>query len=185
MTLFNRLTGYSEEAHYSALLVAPEYMRPEMVSCVQREIANARRGEPAKIIAKMNALDDPEMIRWLYQASCAGVQIELLVRGICCLRPGVPSVSENIHVRSVVGRYLEHSRIYYFHNAGEHEIFLGSADWMTRNLSRRVEVMFPIRDRNLTRRIRELLNVYWEDNVCAREMQSDCTYVRRRADSNT
>lgn len=185
VTLFNRLTGYSEEAHYSSLFVAPEYMRAEMVSRVQREIAYARRGEKAHIIAKMNALDDPEMMRWLYHASRAGVQIDLLVRGICCLRPGVPEISENIRVRSIVGRFLEHSRIFCFHNGGKEEIFLGSADWMTRNLSRRVEVLFPVRDTNIARRISELLKSYWADNVSSREMLPDCTYVRRRVEDGT
>lgn len=179
VTLFNRLTGYSEEALYSGLLVAPEGMREGMVSRIQREIAHARRGKTARIIAKMNALDDPEIMRWLYHASRAGVQIDLVVRGICCLRPGVPGISENIRVRSIVGRFLEHSRIYCFHNGGDEEIFLGSADWMTRNLSRRVEVLFPIGDRKIARRLSDLLKTYWADNVCSREMQADCTYVRR------
>lgn len=178
VTLFNRLTGYSEESHYSSLLVAPEYIRPGLLSRIQREITNARKGKRARIIAKMNALDDPEIIQWLYQASCAGVQIDLVVRGICCLRPGIPGISENIRVRSVVGRYLEHSRVFCFHNRGNEEIFLGSADWMTRNLSRRIEVVFPIRDKKLRRRLHELLEVYWADNVSAREMQPDCSYVR-------
>lgn len=178
VTLFNRLTGYSEESRYSSLLVAPEYIRPGLLSRIQREITNARKGKRARIIAKMNALDDPEIIQWLYQASCAGVQIDLVVRGICCLRPGMPGISENIRVRSVVGRYLEHSRVFCFHNRGNEEIFLGSADWMTRNLSRRIEVVFPIRDKKLRQRLHELLEVYWADNVSAREMQPDCSYVR-------
>jgi polyphosphate kinase len=181
VTLFNRLTGYSEEPRYAELMVAPIAMRAELASRIEREIAIARRGGNAHLIAKMNALDDPEMMRILYRASQAGVKIDLLVRGICCLRPGLPGVSDNIRVKSIVGRFLEHSRIYYFHNAGEEEILLGSADWMTRNLSKRVEVLFPIRDPRLVRRLKELLDVYWTDTTNAREMHADGTYRRLRA----
>jgi polyphosphate kinase len=180
VTLFNRLTGYSEDARYAELLVAPDWIRTELVRRIEREIANAQRGEPGHLIAKMNALEDPDMIRWLYRASAAGVQIDLVVRGICCLRPGIPGVSENIRVRSILGRFLEHSRICYFWNGGQEEILVGSADWMTRNLSRRVEVLFPIQNRRLVKRLREVLEIYQKDNVSAREMQPDGSYVRRR-----
>jgi polyphosphate kinase len=178
VTLFNRLTGYSEEPRYAELMVAPIAMRAELASRIEREIAIARRGGDAHVIAKMNALDDPEMMRLLYRASQAGVKIDLLVRGICCLRPGLPGVSDNIRVKSIVGRFLEHSRIYYFHNGGDEEILLGSADWMTRNLSKRVEVLFPIRDPRLVRRLKELLDVYWTDTTNAREMRPDGSYRR-------
>ena len=180
VTLFNRLTGYSEDARYSELLVAPDRIRTELVRRIEREIATAERGERGYLIAKMNALEDPDIIRWLYRASAAGVQIDLVVRGICCLRPGIPGVSENIRVRSILGRFLEHSRMYYFWNGGQEEILVGSADWMTRNLSRRVEVLFPILNRRLVKRLREVLEIYQTDNVSAREMQSDGSYVRRR-----
>jgi len=128
----------------------------------------------------MNALEDPDMIRWLYRASAAGVHIDLIVRGICCLRLGIPGVSENIRVRSILGRFLEHSRIYYFWNGGQEDILVGSADWMTRNLSKRVEVLFPMQNRRLVKRLREILEIYRTDNVSAREMQSDGSYVRCR-----
>jgi polyphosphate kinase len=131
----------------------------------------------------MNALVDQKIIRLLYQASQAGVKIDLLVRGICCLRPGIPNISDNIQVTSVVGRFLEHSRIYYFHNGGDEEIYLGSADMMPRNLDRRVEVIFPLENPKLIRHVKEqILAVYLSDNVKAREMRSDGTYVRKRAD---
>ena len=132
------------------------------------------------MIFKMNALEEPEMIRSLYLASQAGVRVDLIVRGICCLRPGVPGVSDNIRVISIVGRFLEHSRIYYFHNGGSEEIFLGSADLMSRNLIRRVEVLFPVEDRRLVRHLRDhVLEIYLKDNVKAREMRSDGNYQRR------
>jgi polyphosphate kinase len=180
VTLFNRLTGYSEDARYAELLVAPDGIRTELVRRIEREIANAERGERGHLIAKMNALEDPDMIRGLYRASAAGVQIDLVVRGICCLRPGIPGISEHIRVRSLLGRFLEHSRMYYFWNGGQEEMLVGSADWMTRNLSRRVEVLFPIQNQRLVKRLREVLEIYQTDNVSAREMQSDGSYVRRR-----
>ncbi|HEU0120805.1 MAG TPA: polyphosphate kinase 1 [Bryobacteraceae bacterium] len=180
VTLFNRLTGYSEQPVYSKLLVAPDSMRAELIRRIGREIEFAERGKPARIIAKMNGIDDPEIIRWLYQASQAGVKIDLLVRGICCLRPGIPGISENIRVRSILGRFLEHSRVFSFRNGGKTEILLGSADWMTRNLSRRIEILFPIEDRRLIRRLGEMLEMYLADNVGAREMRADCSYVRLR-----
>jgi polyphosphate kinase len=148
---------------------------------IKREIAVAKGGK-GHLIFKMNALVDPQVIRLLYMASQAGVKVDLLVRGICCLRPGIPGVSENIQVTSVVGRFLEHSRIYYFGNGGREEIYLGSADLMPRNLDRRVEVLFPLEGADLIRQVREkILAVYLSDTVKGRQMKSDGTYVRRVA----
>jgi polyphosphate kinase len=139
----------------------------------------AKQGERGHLIFKMNALEDPEMIKLLYQASQAGIQIDLLVRGLCCLRPGMAGVSENIRVASVIGRFLEHSRIYYFRNGGQEEVYGGSADLMPRNLNRRIEIVFPIEGPAVARRVRdEILDVYLADNVNAYQMQSDGSYVR-------
>ena len=177
--LFNYLTGYSAKAEYRKLLVAPIKLREELEGMIQREIDHQRRGERGHLIFKMNALVDKRAIRLLYQASQAGVQVDLLVRGICCLRPGIKGVSENIRVTSVVGRFLEHSRIYYFRNAGQEEIFLGSADLMPRNLNRRVEVVFPVRDPKLIRHLRDdVLSTYLSDTVKARHMQPNGSYSR-------
>ncbi len=181
--LFNYLTGYSAKKEYSKLLVAPINLRSRMVSLIQREIEHARRGEKAHLIFKTNALVDRPIIQLLYQASQAGVKIDLLARGICCLRPGVKNLSENIQVISVVGRFLEHSRIYYFHNAGNSEIFLGSADLMPRNINRRVEVLFPVQDARLVHYLREeVLETYLSDNVKARRMLPDGSYERVKAE---
>jgi polyphosphate kinase len=179
--LFNYLTGYSAKRNYAKLLVSPVNLRERFESLIQREIDHQIQGKRGHLILKMNALVDHKIIRLLYQASQAGVQIDLLVRGICCLRPGVPGVSDNIKVTSVVGRFLEHSRIYYFHNGGEEEIYLGSADLMPRNLDRRVEVLFPLEDPDLIRHVKDqILGAYMADNVKAREMGSDGTYIRKR-----
>lgn len=181
--LFNYLTGYSAKQEYRKLLVAPSNLREAVAALIEKEIATHRRHGGGHLIFKMNALVDRDMIRLLYGASQAGVKVDLLVRGICCLRPGVPGVSENIRVISIVGRFLEHSRIYYFRNNGEDEIYAGSADLMPRNLDRRVEVLFPIKDRRLVRYLRdEVLATYLADNVKARVMQPDATYVRRKPD---
>ena len=170
--LFNLLTGISQFQGTRKFLVAPFELHDRMLSLVQREAANARKGLPARIIVKMNALVDRQMIEALYEASQAGVKIDLIVRGICCLRPQLEGVSENITVRSVVDRFLEHSRIYYFENAGQPDLFLGSADWMPRNFFRRIEVVFPIEDGNLRERIMsEILAVQLQDNVKARVMK--------------
>ncbi|MGD0182247.1 MAG: polyphosphate kinase 1 [Terriglobales bacterium] len=177
--LFNYLTGYSAKGEYRKLLVAPIKLREELEGMIQREIDHQRRGERGHLIFKMNALVDKRAIRLLYQASQAGVQVDLLVRGICCLRPGIKGVSENIRVTSIVGRFLEHSRIYYFRNAGQEEIFLGSADLMPRNLNRRVEVVFPVRDPKLIRHLRDdVLSTYLSDTVKARHMQPNGSYSR-------
>ncbi len=178
--LFNYLTGYSSKKDYRKLLVAPINLRERFQELIHREIEHHRRSGNGHLIFKMNALEEPAMVRSLYQASQAGVKVDLIVRGICCLRPGVPGVSDNIQVISVVGRFLEHSRIYYFHNGGDEEIFLGSADLMSRNLIRRVEVLFPVEDRRLVRHLRDhVLEIYLRDNVKARLMQADGSYQRR------
>jgi polyphosphate kinase len=177
--LFNSLTGFSEYDDYNCLLVAPNHLRKRTVKLIQRETANARAGRPAKIIAKINSLTDLAIIRSLYAASEAGVQIDLIVRGICMLRPGLPDASSNIRVRSIVGRFLEHSRLFYFHNNGKEEMFIGSADWMYRNLSRRVEILVPIKDPRIKHYLKEsVLGAYLKDNVNARELRGDGTYVR-------
>lgn len=176
--LFNYLTGYSAKAKYRKLLVAPIDLREQLERLIEREIKHQRRGERGHLIFKMNALVDKRAIRLLYEASQAGVKVDLLVRGICCLRPGIKGVSENIRVISIVGRFLEHSRIYYFRNAGQEEIYLGSADLMPRNLNRRVEVVFPVRDSKLIRHLRdEVLATYMADVVKGRQMQSNGSYV--------
>src|SRR5579871_4919628 len=179
--LFNYVTGYSAKNEFRKLLVAPINMHEKLEELIRREIAHAERGVKAHLILKMNGLEDLHMIRLLYQASQAGVKVDLLVRGICGLRAGVPGVSENIRVISIVGRFLEHSRIYYFLNGGEEEIYLGSADLMPRNIDRRVEVLFPLESADLIRHVRdEVLAVYLSDTVKARQMQSDGAYVRRQ-----
>jgi polyphosphate kinase len=177
--LFNYLTGYSTKNIYKKLLVAPVNLRQQMEALIRREIAHAAAGNKARIILKMNSLVDMDMIQLLYQASQAGVKIDLIIRGMCCLRPGVKGVSENIRVTSVVGRYLEHSRIYYFQNNGEDEIYMGSADLMPRNLNHRVEVVFPVENKAQVRFLRDkILGVYLKDNTRARILQPDGTYQR-------
>ncbi len=177
--LFNYLTGYSAQSNYRKLLVAPVNLREKLEALIEREIEHARNGKDARLIFKINSVVDPHMIQLLYQASQAGVKVDLFVRGMCCLRPGVKHVSENIHVVSIVGRYLEHSRIYYFQNVGNEEMYLGSADLMDRNLNRRVEVVFPVESPEHIRHLREnVLDAYLRDNSRARVMQSDGTYSR-------
>ncbi|NDJ60620.1 MAG: polyphosphate kinase 1 [Chloroflexi bacterium] len=177
--LFNRLTGYAPGTTYNRLLVAPEYLLPKLLERVDGEIEAARAGKPARIIAKMNQLEEDTIIRKLYAASQAGVQIDLLVRGICCLRPGIPGVSENIRVTSIVGRFLEHSRIYYFQNAAaEERVYLGSADLMRRNLLNRVEVVYPVLDQHLQRQILRILATQLRDNCNSWLLQPDDTYQR-------
>jgi polyphosphate kinase len=180
--LFNYLTGYSAKADYQRLLVAPVNLRARMEAMIEREIEHQEKGRKGHLIFKTNALVDPEVIRLLYRASQAGVRIQLLVRGICSLRPGLAGISENIEVTSVVGRFLEHSRIYYFHNGGDEEVYLGSADLMERNLDHRVEILFPLADDKLIARVRdELLKGYLSDTANARRMLSDGSYVRKKA----
>ena len=180
--VFNFLTAYAEKAHYKPLMVAPKDMARTCIALIEREARHARRGRPARIIAKCNAVVDPPVIRALYRASQAGVEIDLIVRGQCTLVPGLRGISSRIRVRSIVGRYLEHSRIFYFENGGKPEIYLGSADWMPRNLYERVEVLFPLKDELLRQRIcQEILPAYLADNVKARVLGADgeYTYVSR------
>jgi polyphosphate kinase len=182
---FNYLTTYSTPKSYQKLLVAPVNLRERLTSLIARETAHAKAGRPAQIIAKLNRVADEQIIKSLYEASQAGVSIDLIVRGICMLRPGVPGLSENIRVRSIVGRFLEHSRVMYFANDGNEEVYIGSADWMHRNLSRRVEVVCPIRDPLMRAYlIDEVLHVYLRDNVNARNLLPDGSYrpVERLAD---
>lgn len=175
--IFNMLSGYSEPPELFKLDVAPLNLRERFYELIDNEMKNAKEGKKAKIIAKMNALVDPEIIKKLYKASYHGVQIELIVRGICCLRPGIPNVSENITVRSIVGRFLEHSRIYYFHNDGSEMLFISSADLMPRNLNRRVEILCPIEEKRIKNRIKSILKVMLNDTVKARLLTSDGVYV--------
>ncbi|HEY4693594.1 MAG TPA: polyphosphate kinase 1 [Bellilinea sp.] len=177
--LFNYLTGYSFKADYCKLLVAPINLRQRFEEMILREIEIARSGAPAHLIFKMNSLVDQPMIQLLYLASQCGVRVDLITRGICCLRPGIQGLSENIRVISILGRFLEHSRIYYFHNNGNEEIYMGSADLMPRNLNQRVEVLFPVEDRAMINHIRtNILQPYMEDNTKARIMKPDGTYNR-------
>ena len=177
--LFNHLTGYSAKKSYRKLLVAPHSIRSGLERLIRSEIERHKEHGDGHLIFKMNALEDAGMIRLLYEASQAGVQIDLIVRGVCSLRPGLPGISETIRVRSILGRFLEHSRIYYFHNGGEELIYVGSADLMPRNLNRRVEVLFPVESERLVRRLRDrILAKYLEDEAGARLMQPDGSYVR-------
>lgn len=177
--LFNYLTGYSGKTRFRKLLVAPINLRQRMTELIDREIDHARQGRGGYLVFKMNALTDKAMIQQLYRASQAGVKMNLIVRGMCCLRPGVPGVSETIRVTSVVGRFLEHSRLYYFHNNGQPDIYVGSADVMTRNIDRRVEVLFPIQDPRLIQVVtNDILKIYLADNVKARVLTPAGTYER-------
>lgn len=177
--VFNFLTGFSVPKEYSRLMVAPLNLRKRMIGLIKRETEHARAGRPAQISAKINRLTDLNIIELLYQASQAGVKIDLIVRGACMIRPGEPGLSQTIHVRSVVGRFLEHSRIFYFANGGEEELYIGSADWMSRNLDRRVEVVTPVLDPQLKSYLKDtVLAAYLRDNVKARVMNSDGTYER-------
>jgi polyphosphate kinase len=177
--VFSFLTAYAEHPGYGPLLVAPLDLAEKCLTLIEREAEHARLGRPARMIAKMNSLLDKDIIQSLYRASQAGVEIDLLVRGICALRPGVRGVSDRIRVRSIVGRFLEHSRIFYFENGGEPEVYIGSADWMSRNLHERVEVMFPLKNPLLRDRVvHEILAAYLADNVKARFLQKDGRYLR-------
>lgn len=180
-SVFNYLTAHSESDDYAPLLVSPLTLAQGTIRLIQRETEHAQAGKPARIIAKMNSLLEQSVIEALYAASQAGVEIDLIVRGICSLRPGLPGVSERIRVRSIVGRFLEHSRIFYFANGGREEVYCGSVDWMPRNLFERCEVVFPVKDASLRTRLRtEILSAYLADTTKARLMQPDGTYIRLR-----
>ena len=177
--VFNMLSGYSEPAGWKKLAVAPIWLRKQFLRLIRRETAYAKAGQEARIVAKMNSLCDKEIIAALYEASCAGVRIELIIRGICCLKAGVAGLSERISVRSIVGNFLEHSRIFYFENGGSPRIFMGSADWMPRNLDKRVEIVFPVEDEALKEAVYHILEVELEDNVKAHILQPDGTYEKQ------
>ena len=172
------LSGYSEPAMWEKLAVAPIWLKNKFLDLIGRETKNALEGKEARIAAKMNSLCDPDIITALYQASCAGVKIQLVVRGICCLIAGRPGLSENIEVRSIVGTFLEHSRIFYFYNEGHEEVYMGSADWMPRNLDRRVEIVFPVEDENLKAKVKEILEIQLADTMKAHLLKEDGTYEK-------
>ncbi|WP_101877020.1 RNA degradosome polyphosphate kinase [Lachnoclostridium edouardi] len=176
--VFNMLSGYSEPLSWNKLIVAPLWLRERFLKLIRRETAHARAGKPARIIAKMNSLCDKKVIAFLYEASCAGVEIDMIIRGICCLKAGVPGLSENIKVRSIVGNFLEHSRIFYFENDGSKEVYMGSADWMPRNLDKRVEIAFPVEDESLKEEVIHILTTELEDNVKAHLLQPDGSYEK-------
>ncbi len=176
--VFNMMSGYSEPLHWNQLVVAPIWLRKRFLRMIKRETDHAKAGREAKIIAKVNSLCDRDIIAALYEASCAGVKIDLIVRGICCLKAGIPNLSENIKVRSIVGNFLEHIRIFYFENDESPEVYMGSADWMPRNLDRRVEIMFPILDENLKEKAIHILKVQLEDNMKAHILQPDGSYAK-------
>jgi polyphosphate kinase len=182
--VFNMLTSLCAPPAFEQLLVAPFTLRSGMLERIEAEARRARAGRSARIVAKLNALQDEEIIRALYAASQAGVRIDLIVRGICCLRPGVPGLSDNVRVVSIVGRFLEHSRVVRFENGGEPEFWIGSADWMPRNLDRRVEVMCRVRATPLRERLEGILELYLRDDVKARELQPDGSHRRRETREN-
>lgn len=183
--LFNVLSGYSKLSTLYKVDIAPTGLKKKLISLIRQEAEHARNGSPGRIIAKMNSLVDEDIIQALYQASQAGVEIDLIVRGICCLRPGVSGVSENIRVRSIVWRFLEHSRIFYFNADGYDSIYISSADWMPRNLERRVELLAPVEDKSLRESVKEILDISLQDNEKARVLQLDGTYIRVERDEDT
>jgi polyphosphate kinase len=183
--IFLQLTGLTRVPRLRKLLHAPFSLHQALIDKIAREAQHARAGKPARIIAKLNALTEPAVIQALYKASRAGVDVDLIVRGVCCLRPGVPGVSERIKVRSIIGRFLEHSRVYYFENAGDREVYCGSADWMDRNLHRRIEVAFPVEAAALQRRVIDDLQFYLDDDEQAWLLRSDGLYSRATGDAQT
>ena len=176
--VFNMLSGYSEPPAWNKLLVAPIWMKNKFVSLIKRETDNAKQGKKARIIAKMNSLCDPVIIKSLYEASNAGVKIDLIIRGICCLKTGIPELSENITVRSIVGNFLEHSRIFYFYSEGFEDVYMGTADWMPRNLDKRVEITFPVEDSDLKKEVINIINIQLADTLKAHIMQDDGHYEK-------
>jgi polyphosphate kinase len=180
--IFLQLTGLTQVPKLRKLLHAPFTLHQALLAKIEREAEHARAGKPARIVAKLNALTEPTIIQALYRASRAGVDIDLIIRGVCCLRPGVKGVSERIKVRSIVGRFLEHSRVYYFENAGTREVYCGSADWMDRNLFRRIEIAFPIEAPDLQSRVAEDLKLYLEDDMQAWVLDTDGQYSRAGGD---
>ncbi len=182
--LFNYLSGFSKQKTYHKLLVSPTSLRKKFIFLINREIENAKRGEKGEIIAKMNSLVDPEIIQLLYLASQTGVKIHLIIRGICCLYPQRKNLSENIKVTSIIGNFLEHSRIFWFHNNNNSEVFIGSADWMRRNLDRRIEAVTPIEDIKLKSQLYNLLQIYIDDNYYSWVMNKDGVYEKKKEDSN-
>jgi len=182
--VFQQLTGMGKVSKLKSMLQAPFSLHSGLIERINLEAANARAGNRSRIIAKMNGLEEPKIIQALYRASQAGVKIDLIVRGICCLRPGIKGVSENIRVRSVLGRFLEHSRVFYFYNGGEPEVLCASADWMNRNLLRRVETCFPVHDKKLARQIlNQGLRIYLADNTGAWRLNKEGQYRRIRSGS--
>jgi polyphosphate kinase len=182
VALFHHLTGHSHAPEPKTLLIAPNSMRSRFLEFVHREIENRKSGKPARIIAKMNQLEDPDMISALCEASRAGVSVDLIIRGFCCLKPGVPGETENIRVRSIIGRFLEHSRVYYFANGHEQmaegDFFIGSADWMYRNLSKRIEIVTPVTDQAGKQRLAECLNIFLNDTRQGWQLDPDASYSR-------
>ena len=176
--VFNMLSGYSEPLSWHKLALAPIWLRDRFISLIRRETQHAKEKKPARIIAKMNSLCDQDIIAALYEASAAGVKVDLIVRGICSLKTGIPKVSENITVRSIVGNFLEHSRIFYFYNNGQEEIYMGSADWMPRNLDKRVEILFPVENETLKQEVIHILQVQLEDNVKAHILNKKGSYEK-------
>ncbi len=177
--VFNMLSGYSEPKSWHKLIMAPLWMKKRFLRMIQTEREHAEEGKPAHIAAKINSLCDPDIIEALYQASSSGVKIDLLIRGICCLKVGIPGISENIRVRSIVGDFLEHSRIFYFYNNGAEDVFMGSADWMTRNLDRRVEIVFPVENANIKQEVLHILDMEFRDNIKAHILKDDGHYEKQ------
>ncbi|MFQ9934443.1 MAG: polyphosphate kinase 1, partial [Lachnospiraceae bacterium] len=176
--VFNMLSGYSEPESWNKLALAPLWLRDKFEYLIRREIGYAKEGREAFIVAKMNSLCDKETIDMLYEASAAGVKIDLIIRGICCLKAQVKGLSENINVRSIVGTFLEHSRIFYFHNNGNEEVYMGSADWMPRNLDKRVEILFPVEDEKLKEEVIHILDIQLRDTLKAHVMNSESVYEK-------
>jgi polyphosphate kinase len=184
--VFNYLTGYSSQKEFRSLLVAPVQLRTRLSELIVREAEHAKAGRRARMIFKLNAITDDQMVRVLYRASQAGVSVDLIVRGICCLRPGLPGVSDNIRVRSIVGRFLEHSRIYWFENDGQEEMYIGSADLMERNLDRRVEALIPVLDPDILAHLRDVvLHAYMQDTERAMTLDATGAYQRPETTSGS